>query len=106
MEILTLAEARGRHARAIRLALPADHAVDTFIAELRKLVTPAKVTSSTGNPVIHAHQTGCPVVLKVQQGQQVCEVKLSPVYALEPSDQSLSKLQSVFGDGSVSVVYE
>ncbi len=106
MEILTLAEARGRHARAIHLALPADHAAETFIAELRKLLSQAKAASSTGNPVNHAHQTGCPIVLKVQQGQQVCEVKLGPGYALEPSDQSLSKLQSVFGDGSVSVVYK
>jgi DNA polymerase III subunit alpha len=106
VEILTMTEARGRHARALRLALPADHAAETFIAEFRKLVTQAKAISSTGNPVDQAHKTHCPIVLKVQQGQQVCEVKLGPVYALEPSDQSLSKLQSVFGDGSVSVVYE
>jgi hypothetical protein len=48
----------------------------------------------------------CPILLQVQQGHQVCEVKLGPIYALEPNDQSLSQLKSVFGDGGVSVVYE
>ena len=45
-------------------------------------------------------------MLKVQQGQQVCEVKLGSAFAMEPSDQSLAQLQSVLGADAVSVVYE
>jgi DNA polymerase-3 subunit alpha len=105
-EILTLAEARGRHARAIRLALPADQAAEQFIAKLKQLLTQVQGESAASGGVSRPPAAGCPIVLQVQQGQQVCHVKLGSGYALEPTDQSLAQLQSVFGDGAASVVYE
>ena len=90
------------------MALPADQGAEHFIAKLRQLIggsSSISTTASSVNTPIRA-RVGCPIVLQVQQGQQVCEVKLGPVYALEPNDRSLAQLQSVLGDGSVSVVYE
>jgi DNA polymerase III subunit alpha len=108
VEILTLAEARGRHARAILLSLPEDQAAEHFITKLKQLIT----QPSSPSPVLVAMTTppktkaACPIVLRVQQGQQVCEVKLGSAFAVEPNDQSLAQLQSVLGEDAVSVVYE
>ncbi len=106
MEILTLAEARGRHAQAIRLALPADQAAEQFIARLKQLLTQVQGESAASVGVSRRPAVGCPIVLQIQQGQQVCHLKLGSGYALEPTDQSLAQLQSVFGDGAVVVAYE
>jgi len=108
MEILTLAEARGRHARAIRLVLPADQAAEQFVAKLKKLISGTSDTSVTASSIPTPIKTkaGCPIVLQVQQGQQVCEVKLSSAYALEPTEQSIAQLKTAFGEESTSVVYE
>jgi DNA polymerase III subunit alpha len=105
-EILTLAEARGRHARAIRVALPADQAAEDFLVQMKQLVVQAKEASKMGASSFSSAKATCPIVLQVQHGHQSCEVKLGAAFALDPNDQSLSQLQSVFGDGSVSVVYE
>jgi DNA polymerase-3 subunit alpha len=105
-EILTLAEARGRHARAIRLALPADQAAEQFIVKLKQLLTQVQGESAASGGVSRRPAVGCPIVLQVQQGQQVCHVKLGSGYELEPTDESLAQLQSVFGDGAAVVVYE
>lgn len=108
MEILTLAEARGRHARAIRLVLPADQAAEQFVAKLKKLISGTSDTSVTASSIPTPIKTkaGCPIVLQVQQGQQVCEVKLSSAYALEPTEQSIAQLKTAFGEESTSVIYE
>jgi DNA polymerase-3 subunit alpha len=106
MEILTLAEARGRHARAIRLALNADQAAERFLAKLRQLLAKVQGESAASGSVSRRPAVGCPIVLEVQQGQQICQVRLGSGYALEPTEQSLTQLQSVFGDGAVVVAYE
>ncbi|NCX94246.1 MAG: hypothetical protein EBX40_06190 [Gammaproteobacteria bacterium] len=105
-EILTLAEARGRHARAIRLALPVDQAVEDFLLQMKQLVAQVKEASKVSIPVHSPAKTTCPIVLRVQHGQQTCELKLGAAFALDPNDQSLAQLQSAFGHDAVSVVYE
>jgi DNA polymerase III subunit alpha len=104
-EILTLGEARGRHARAIRLALPADQAAEIFIAKLRQLVGPGMGTSALAASPNTRMKDGCPILLEIQQGQQVCELRLPDSQRLEPSETNLSRLRSGFGEANVSLDY-
>jgi DNA polymerase-3 subunit alpha len=105
VEILTLAEARGRHARAIRLALPADQGAETFIATLKQLVGQGTGTSALGTLLNTPMKDGCPILLEIQQGQQVCELRLPDLQRLEPSETNLSQLRSGFGETNVSLDY-
>jgi DNA polymerase-3 subunit alpha len=103
-EILTLAEARGRHARSIRLEIPTEGAVEQFIDKLKQLVSSPRIEGLAGklNPSIG----DCPIVVQVQQGQQTCQIKLGAPYHFEPTDQSIGRLKAAFGEHSVAVVYE
>jgi DNA polymerase-3 subunit alpha len=103
-EILTLAEARGRHARAIKMTLATNdlnEAPQQFMEQIRQLA----VQSQTSPRSVQGGYA-CPVVLQIQQGQQVCDVRLGSAYSCEPSDQTIAALKRVFGDQAVAVVYE
>ena len=107
VEILTLAEARSRHARAIRMTLPADSsqtAAASFLAQIRQMI-PDHRSAAPGAAIGQAIKP-CPVVVQVQEGEQVCEVRLGSAFALPPSDQTLLALQKIFGERAVAVVYE
>jgi DNA polymerase III subunit alpha len=105
MEILTLAEARGRHARSIRLALPADQAAEQFIARLKQLLMQVQGDSAASGSVSRLAAVGCPIVLQVQQGQQVCELRLAELFRFQTSDAMLDQLHSEFGTDNVSLDY-
>ena len=105
VEILTLAEARGRHARAIRLALPADQGAETFMAKLKQLVGQGMGTSALATSPNTRMKNGCPILLEIQQGQQVCELRLPDPQRVEPSETNLSRLRSGFGEANVSLDY-
>ena len=103
-EILTLAEARGRHARAIKMMLTTNdlnEASQKFMEQIRELAVQARShqQQAQGGRV-------CPIILQVQHGQQICDVRLGSAYSCEPSDQTIAALKRVFGDQAVSVVYE
>jgi DNA polymerase-3 subunit alpha len=103
-EILTLAEARGRHARAIKMTLAINdlnEAPQRFVEQIRQLA----IQSQTSPRSVQGGYA-CPVVLQIQQGQQVCDVRLGSAYSCEPSDQTIAALKRVFGDQAVTVVYE
>jgi DNA polymerase-3 subunit alpha len=105
-EILTLAEARGRHARAIRLALPADQAAGQFIGKLKQSLAQLQREETTSGSMSSRLAAACPIVLELRQGQQVCQVQLGAGYALYPTDRSLAELHSIFGADAVAVAYE
>jgi DNA polymerase-3 subunit alpha len=103
-EILTLAEARGRHARAIKMMLTTNdlnEASQKFMEQIRELAVQARShqQQAQGGRV-------CPIILQVQHGQQICDVRLGSAYSCEPSDQTIAALKRVFGDQAVSLVYE
>jgi DNA polymerase III subunit alpha len=103
-EILTLAEARGRHARAIKMTLTTgdrNEPPQKFMEQIRQLTMQSQANQQ---PALGAH--GCPIVLQVQQGHQICDVRLGSAFSFEPSDQTIAALKRVFGDQAVAVVYE
>ena len=100
VEILTLAEARARHVRAIRMTLETRAgqaaAASAFMDPLRQAVG-----LQTGSTPMR-----CPVVVQVQDGQQICEVQLGAAFGLEPSEQVIAELQKLVGPKAVALVYE
>jgi DNA polymerase-3 subunit alpha len=102
-EILTLAEARGRHASAIRLELNADQAAEQFVSKLKQFVVANRDDRAANAPsrlAIHH-----PIVLRVKQGQQVCELRLAEPFGLDASDATLNQLYSAFGVENVFLDY-
>ncbi len=109
VEILTLTEARARHARAIRMTLPADSsqaAAAAFIQQLRQMATGQTALATPSGAVGASGLKPCPLVVQVQEGGQVCEVRLGSAYAMTPSDQTLILLKKILGEQAVAVVYD
>ncbi len=94
MEILTLTEARCRHARLIRVDCSSPS--EQIIPMLKRLSSSLPKTDNTRHPI----------VFRVTLGRQSCDLRLGKNLVAEPTDQVLELLQGMFGLESVSVSYE
>jgi DNA polymerase III subunit alpha len=108
VEILTLAEARLRYAKGVRLTIAANSSaeVQALISRLRAglregggqgRAAAQKVTPNTS--------AGCPIYLSVQMAGQRCELRLGDAWRLNPEPQGLETLRSHFNDAALEVVY-
>jgi DNA polymerase-3 subunit alpha len=120
VEILTLAEARLRYAKGVRLTIAANSAaeVQALIARLQAglgagggqghdaagrsthSAGPLGFTQSGSNT-----SAGCPIYLSVQITGQRCEVQLGDAWRLNPEPQRLERLRSQLDDVDLEVMY-
>jgi DNA polymerase III subunit alpha len=96
VEILTLADARLRYAKGVRLTVEANSApeVQALISRLQAAL-----------PVGFAPAGGCPIYLSVQMAGQRCEVRLGDAWRLNPEPQGLERLRSQLSDADLEVMY-
>jgi hypothetical protein len=111
VEILTLAEARLRYAKGVRLTVEAKSAqqVQALIARLRAGLTAGgtqgyAAASSKAAPRANP-PTGCPIYLSVRMAGQRCEVRLGDAWRLDPEPQGLERLRSQLEDADLEVMY-
>jgi hypothetical protein len=126
VEILTLAEARLRYAKGVRLTIAANRSagVQALIARLQaglgatcgqshtiglssKLVQASGV--STAPPKTAPNATpfaGCPVYLNVSMAGQRCEVRLGDAWRLNPEPTILEWLRSSLEEIDLVVAYD
>ena len=111
VEILTLADARARYAKGVRLSIAASSTtqVQALVARLQ-----AGLRVGGGNGHAAAFEkaapstipaTGCPIYLSVQMDGQHCEVRLGDAWRLNPEPQGLERLRSQLADAELEVVY-
>jgi hypothetical protein len=126
VEILTLAEARLRYAKGVRLTIAAnnDAQVQAVIASLQAGLRTgreqgdaaadfsAKPADSAGAPTSSpkaAYKTtplaGCPIYIHVQMSGQRCEVRLGDSWRLLPEPQRLERLRDQLDNAGLEVVY-
>jgi DNA polymerase-3 subunit alpha len=111
VEILTLAEARLRYAKGVRLTIAA-----SSTAEVQALI--ARLQAGLGAGGGHGHaaaspkvppntnpSAGCPIYLNVQMAGQRCEVRLGDAWRLNPEPQGLERLRSQLEDADLEVMY-
>jgi len=111
VEILTLAEARIRYAKGVRLTIAA-----SSTAEFQALIARLQTGLRTGG--VHSHAAaspkaapnatplaGCPIHLSVQMAGQRCEVRLGDAWRLNPEPQVLERLRSQLEDADLEVMY-
>jgi len=111
VEILTLAEARLRYAKGVRLTIEA-----SSTAEVQALITRLQAGLGDGwgqgraaPPKVDPNKNptaGCPIYLKVQMAGQRCEVRLGDAWRLNPEPQVLERLRSQLEDADLEVMYE
>ncbi|CAM8624488.1 DnaE DNA polymerase III, alpha subunit [Burkholderiales bacterium] len=111
VEILTLAEARLRYAKGVRLTIAANSSaeVPALIARLQAglgdgggqghTAASPKAASNTNPPA------GCPIYLSVQMAGQRCEVRLGDAWRLNPEPQGLERLRSQLENADLEVMY-
>jgi DNA polymerase-3 subunit alpha len=111
VEILTLAEARLRYAKGVRLTVEAKSAqqLQALIARLRAGLTAGgtqgyAAASSKAAPPANP-PTGCPIYLSVRMAGQRCEVRLGDAWRLDPEPQGLERLRSQLEDADLEVMY-
>jgi DNA polymerase-3 subunit alpha len=92
VEILTLAEARLRYARCVRLTIAARDATD-----VQALIGRLQAGLRAGE--------GCPIYLTVQMSGQRCEVRLGDAWRLNPEPQGLERLRRQLEDADLEVMY-
>jgi DNA polymerase-3 subunit alpha len=92
VEILTLAEARLRYAKGVRLTIAASSS-----AEVQALIARLQAGLRMGE--------GCPIYLSVQMAGQRCEVRLGDAWRLNPEPQDLARLRSQLEDADLEVMY-
>jgi DNA polymerase III subunit alpha len=111
VEILTLAEARLRYAKGVRLTLAASSnaEVQAFIARLQVgLRTGGGLGHSAAFPRANPNtnpSAGCPIYLSVLMAGQRCEVRLGAAWRLNPEPQGLERLHSHLEDADLEVFY-
>ena len=116
VEILTLAEARLRYAKGVRLTIAANSSaeVQALIARLQAGLGAGGGQGAAGgqgnagfskaaSSTIPA--PGCPIYLSVQMAGQRCEVRLGDAWRLNPEPQGLERLQSQLEDAGLEVMY-
>jgi len=96
VEILTLAEARLRYAKGVRLTVEAKSAL-----EVQALIARVKAGLAVGL----ASTSGCSVYIHVQMAGQRCEVRLGDAWRLDPEPQGLERLRSQLEDADLEVMY-
>jgi DNA polymerase-3 subunit alpha len=96
VEILTLAEARLRYAKGVRLTIEAKSA-----AEVQALIARVKAGLAVGL----SSASGCSVYIHVQMAGQRCEVRLGDAWRLDPEPQGLERLRSQLEDADLEVMY-
>ena len=111
VEILTLAEARLRYAKGVRLTIAANSN-----AEVQALIARLQAGLGAAGGQGHAAPTkaapnmnptpGCPIYLSVLMAGQRCEVRLGDAWRLNPEPQGLERLRSQLEDADLSVIYE
>jgi DNA polymerase-3 subunit alpha len=105
VEILTLAEARLRYAKGVRiaLALRQDESFQSFLQRLKE--TLAQRSEAAPGP-LGGRSTGgaCPLFLEVMHAGQRCELQLGQEYGVQPSDEVLGRLTLLAGEGRVGMV--
>ena len=92
VEILTLAEARLRYAKGVRLTIAA-----SSNAEVKALIAPLQAGLRAGE--------GCRVYLRLGMAGQCCEVLLGDAWRLNPEPQGLERLRSQLEDAHLEVIY-
>jgi len=104
-EVLTLAEARMRHAKGVRLTIPleAKDAVDRLAQALRAGNT--RSGSQTPSATAQAGLLGCPIFLHLVGKREACELILGESWRVIPSDERLSEIREAVGDAEVALVY-
>ena len=105
VEILTLAEARLRYAKGVRLTIAA-----SSNAEVQALIARLQVGLGAGGGQRHAAagrstNPGCPIYLSVQMAGQRCEVRLGDAWRLNPEPQGLGRLRSQLENADLEVMY-
>jgi DNA polymerase-3 subunit alpha len=111
MEILTLAEARLRCAKGVRLTIAASSnaEVQALIARLQAGLAGGWGKGCAASPSGAAANTnptaGCPIYLSVQMAGQRCEVRLGDAWRLNPEPQDLERLRSQLEDADLEVMY-
>lgn len=95
VEIRTLAEARLRSAKGMRMqiALADDAPFQAFLQTLKETLS-ARAANT------------CPLVLEVQHAGQRCELQLGKGFGVPPTDEMLQQLQGLVGEGKVGVEYQ
>jgi hypothetical protein len=111
VEILTLAGARLRYAKGVRLTIAA-----SSNAEVQALIARLQVGLRTGGGLGHSAASpranpntnpsaGCPIYLSVLMAGQRCEVRLGDAWRLSPEFQGLERLRSQLEDVDLEVMY-
>jgi DNA polymerase III subunit alpha len=101
VEILTLAEARLRYAKGVMIRFKdglneADDHVNLLLAKLKQAL-----------PTVSESRQGLRVRLKLNQGQQVCEIALGSRYLAWPQREELVQLTDAFRDvAEATVLYD
>lgn len=104
-EVLTLAEARMRHAKGVRLTIPleAKDAVD----RLAQALTAGNTSSGSQVPSVTAQTglLGCPIFLHLVGKREACELILGERWRVIPTDERLSEIRQAVGDAELALVY-
>jgi DNA polymerase-3 subunit alpha len=96
VEIFTLAEARLRYARGLRISVAA-----SSDAEVQALIARVKAGLAIGL----ASASGCSVYIHLQMADQRCEVRLGDSWRLLPEPRRLERLRQQLNDADFDVVY-
>ena len=110
VEILTLAEARLRYAKGVRLTIAASSKaeVQDLIARLQAGLGDGRGRGCAASPKATSNKNptaGCPIYLSVQIAGQRCEVRLGDAWRLNPEPQGLDRLRSELDDADLEVMY-
>jgi DNA polymerase-3 subunit alpha len=109
VEILTLAEARLRHAKGVRLTIAASNSteVQALIARLQAGLRAGEDQGRAASPNTPNRNPalGCPIYLSVQMASQRCEVRLGDEWRLNLEPQGLERLRSQLEDADLEVMY-
>jgi len=129
-EILTITEARLRHAKGIAIELESGSFKDqrlfnAFLQELTQTLAPELVSNSAGSGALQANATGAkngaatedasarpagamptaPVFISIEGEQEVCTLALGRAYSVTPSPDQLQRLAQLPGARSAALVY-
>jgi DNA polymerase III subunit alpha len=108
-EVLTLAEARMRHAKGIRLTLPlgAKDAVDRLAQVLLAGAGGAdSPVAAVERPALDkVSPQGCPVLLHLVGSREACELMLGESWRVIPTDDRLSEIRQAMTEAEVALVY-
>jgi DNA polymerase-3 subunit alpha len=110
VEVLTLAEARMRYAKGIRLTLPleAKAAAQGLIQVLKSGALPGVGSASqASSPAqsVQSEPTGCPVFVALVGAREVCELQLGEQWRIVPTEDMLTQVRQAVGQAELALVY-